>query len=127
MLDRLLITLLILSGLAISWFAWQRYKPKLIRSIQPAETPTGLPTLIYFTADYCAPCKLQQTPIIEQLSAKFGQAVVIRKYDVSRHPDLASRYKVLTIPTTVVLDRQGDVAHINYGVADQAKLEAQLA
>jgi thioredoxin 1 len=127
MLDRLLITLLILSGLAISWFAWQRYKPKLIRSVHPAEAPTGLPTLIYFTADYCAPCKLQQTPIIEQLSAKFGQAVVIRKYDVSEHPDLASRYKVLTVPTTVVLDQQGYVAHINYGVTDQAKLEAQLA
>jgi peroxiredoxin len=49
-----------------------------------------------------------------------------KKYDVSQDPELASRYKVLTVPTTVVLDRRGRVAHINYGVTEQAKLESQL-
>jgi hypothetical protein len=39
---------------------------------------------------------------------------------------VASRYKVLTLPTTIVLDRAGQVTHINYGVVAQSKLETQL-
>ncbi len=126
MAERLLIAVVVLAGLAACWSAWRYYKAVLVRSIRPNEVPTGLPALLYFTADYCAPCKFQQTPIVERLAAKYGDAVIIRKYDVSQEPDLAARYKVLTLPTTVVLDRQGQVAHVNYGVTEQGRLESQL-
>jgi thiol-disulfide isomerase/thioredoxin len=126
MAERLLITLVVLAGLAACWYAWRYYKFTLVRNVRSVEGPTGLPTLLYFTADYCAPCKFQQTPVVERLSEKFGDAVIIKKYDVSQDPELASRYKVLTVPTTVVLDRHGRVAHINYGVTEQARLESQL-
>lgn len=126
MLDRIVITLIILGVLGLLWLGWRAYKVKLAQSIPPGEAAFGAPALLYFSADYCAPCKLQQRPIIDNLIAKLGESVVVRRYDVTEHPDLASRYKVLTLPTTVVLDSQGQVAHINYGVASLAKLEAQL-
>lgn len=126
MAERLLIALVVLASLAAGWYAWRYYKARLVQTVRPAEFSTGLPTLLYFTADYCAPCKFQQTPVVDRLSAKLGDAVIIKKYDVSQDPELASRYKVLTVPTTVVLDRHGRVAHINYGVTEQAKLESQL-
>jgi thiol-disulfide isomerase/thioredoxin len=127
MLERMVITLVILAGLALLWLGWRYYKLKLTQSIQPAEPAPGVPTLLYFSADYCAPCKLQQQPIVDNLVAQFGESLVVSRYDVAEHPDLASRYKVLTLPTTVILDSQGHVMHINYGVASQAKLEAQLS
>lgn len=127
MLERIVITLVILGGLGLLWLGWRLYKTRLTRSIQPAETASGTPALLYFSADYCAPCKLQQRPIVDSLMAKLGERVVVQRYDVTQHPDLASRYKILTLPTTVVLDSQGQVAHINYGVASLAKLEAQLS
>ncbi|MBE7550675.1 MAG: thioredoxin family protein [Anaerolineales bacterium] len=127
MLERMVITLVILGGLGLFWLGWRYYKLKLTQSIQPAETAPGIPTLLFFCADYCAPCKLQQQPVVDSLAAKFGESLAVRRYDVTEHPALASRYKVLTLPTTVVLNGQGYVAHINYGVASQAKLEAQLA
>lgn len=127
MIERLVITLVILAGLSLLWLGWRTYKSKLVRSIQAAEYAAGIPTLLYFSADYCAPCKLQQTPIVNNLSAKFGERVVIKKYDVTEHPDMAGRYKILTLPATIVLDGRGQVIHMNYGVASQAKLEAQLA
>lgn len=127
MIERLVITLVILAGLSLLWFGWRIYKSKLVQGIQPVDNPAGIPTLLYFSADYCAPCKLQQTPIMNNLSAKFGERVVIKKYDVTEHPDLAGRYKILTLPATIVLDGRGQVIHMNYGVASQAKLEAQLA
>jgi thioredoxin 1 len=127
MLERMAITLLILAGLGLLWLGWRYYKLRLTQSIQPDEAALGIPTLLYFCADYCAPCKLQQQPIVDSLAAKFGESLVVRCHDVTEHPDLASRYKVLTLPTTVILDGQGHVAQINYGVASQAKLEAQLS
>lgn len=126
MLERILITLVILAVLGLLGLGWRYYKIKVTQGIQPAESMAGVPTLLYFSADYCQPCKLRQTPIIDSLATKLGDAVVVKTYDVTQHPDLASRYKVLTLPTTVVVDRQGKVAHINYGVITQAKLETQL-
>ena len=127
MLDRIVISLIILAGLSLLCLGWHYYKSKLVQSIQPTEAPTGLPTLLYFSADYCAPCKLQQAPIVDRLAAQFSESMVIKKYDVIEQPDLAGHYKILTLPATVVLDGHGRVAHINYGVASQAKLEAQLS
>lgn len=127
MTERMVVTLVILAGLSLLWLGWRTYKSRLVHSIQPVDHTAGIPTLLYFSADYCAPCKLQQTPIINSLSAKFGERVVIKKYDVTEHPDLAGRYKILTLPATIILDGRGQAIHINYGVASQAKLEAQLA
>ena len=126
MLNRIVITLIIGGGLGLLWVAWRYYKIKVAQSIQPAEGIPGVPTLLYFSADYCVPCKLQQTPIVDNLTAKLGNAIAVKKYDVTQHPELAGRYQILTLPTTVVLNSQGEVVHINYGVIEQTKLEAQL-
>ncbi len=126
MLERIVFAFIILAGLALLWLSWRYYKMKVAHSIESVEIAPDIPTLLYFSADYCAPCKLQQTPIIDSLVAKLGDAVIVKKYDVTEYPELARQYKVLILPTTVVLNRQGQVAHLNYGVTPQTKLEAQL-
>jgi thiol-disulfide isomerase/thioredoxin len=126
MFDRIVISLIILGGLGLLWLVWRYYKLRMVQRIEPAEATPGVPTLLYFSADYCLPCKLQQTPIVDNLAAKLGDAIAVKKYDVTHYPELAGRYKILTLPTTVVLNSQGQVVHINYGVTEQAKLEAQL-
>jgi thioredoxin 1 len=123
--ERFLITAFILILLALLSLVWRWYKGRLARSIEGAE-PADRPTLLYFTADYCAPCKFQQSPIVERLAIKLGDQIQVRRIDVSQQPDLATQYKVLTVPTTIVIQPGGTVAHINYGVTDQLKLEAQL-
>jgi thiol-disulfide isomerase/thioredoxin len=124
--ERVLITFVIVGGLGLLWLAWQYYKTKLIQTIRPIEPLNGKPTLLYFTADYCVVCKAQQTPILKQVAAKLGDSIAIKQYDVSRHPALVNQYKVLTLPTTIILNPHGQVTHINYGVTQQTKLEAQL-
>lgn len=126
MLDRLVITFIIIGGLGLLWLGWIYYKARLVKTLQPADTPGGKPALLYFTADYCASCKYQQLPIINRLIETFGDSVAVLRYDVTERPDLAGRYKVLTLPTTIVLDSRGQVAHLNYGVTQQSKLETQL-
>lgn len=126
MIERLIISTVILLSLSSLWLGWNWYKARLVRSIKPVKNETGKPTLLWFTAEYCAPCKLQQGPIMARLAEKIGQVATIQQIDVAQNPDLAKQYKVMTLPTTVVLDHAGQVAHINYGVTDQARLEAQL-
>ena len=82
MLDRLVITLVILGGLTLLWLAWQVYRSKLIKTIQPSQEFVGRSTLLFFTADYCAVCKLQQWPIIEQVAARLGDLIAVKRIDV---------------------------------------------
>lgn len=126
MTERLLITLLISAGLFLLWLGWQSYKLRLVRRIEPDLTATGQPTLLYFTGAYCAVCKFQQTPIVSEVAAKFGEALTLRTVDVSLEPDLARTYKVLTLPTTVVVNAHGRPVEVNYGLASKTLLEDQL-
>lgn len=126
-MDRILITLVIIGGLALLWLVGQAFKLWLARTINAGSEAAGQPTLLYFTGEYCATCKFQQSPVVELLAAKLGGAVTIKQIDVSTQPELASKYRVLTLPTTVVVNRRGQVAYINYGLADQTKLESQLS
>lgn len=126
MLDRIMITFIIAGGLGLLWLGWQYFKTKIVRTIPLTGTPTSKPTLLYFTGDYCAVCEFQQSPIVKQLAAKLGEAIAVETFDVACYPDTAKHYKVLTLPTTVVLSPGGEVVHVNYGIADQIKLEEQL-
>ena len=125
MFERMLITMGIVVGLGLLWLAWNSYKSRLIRSIETGEQNVK-PTLLYFTGEYCTACKFQQSPVVEKIMEKFGNAIAVKQVDVSDTPELARQYKVLTLPTTVILNPEGQVKHINYGVAPQTKLEMQL-
>jgi thioredoxin 1 len=125
-LERLAITFVIIGGLGMAWLGWQIFRTRLMRTMRPTNIALGKPTLLYFTADYCAVCKAQQSPIVARLATKLGDSIDVQQVDVTESPNLASQYKVLTLPTTVVIDSRGQVSHINYGIAQQSKLEAQL-
>jgi thioredoxin 1 len=124
--DRIIVVLVVAGGLGLLWLAWQYYKARVIESIETGDITTGKPNLLYFTAQYCTTCKFQQSPIIETIASKFGDSIAVNKVDVTDHPELANQYKVLTLPTTVIVSEQGKVTHINRGVAALEKLEAQL-
>jgi len=91
-----------------------------------AGTPT-LPAILYFTGEACSICKTAQTPALRTLEESLGGRVSVREIDVAREPELARAYRVLTLPTTVVLDASGAVADINVGFAAADKLRGQLA
>ncbi|MBI5304164.1 MAG: thioredoxin family protein [Chloroflexi bacterium] len=86
----------------------------------------GAPTILYFTTPDCAPCQTLQSPAIEELRAQFGDALQIIKVDASERIDLANQWGVLSVPTTFIIDAQGQPRHVNNGVASAAKLVQQL-
>jgi hypothetical protein len=92
------------------------------RSVGAAAAPASEPYILYFTGEGCTVCRTHQEPAL----AKLG-AVRVEKVDAIAERTLADRFHVYTLPTTVVMSREGTALHVNYGYAAAPKLERQLA
>jgi len=82
------------------------------------------PILYDFFATWCGPCRIQ-TPILEELGKRMGDAVEIKKVDVDQHMDLAERYGIRVVPT-LIIEKDGKVVQMMEGVTDRATLEKIL-
>jgi thioredoxin 1 len=66
-----------------------------------------------------------QTPILEALEKKLGDAVEIRKVDVDEHMDLAEKYGIRVVPT-LIIEKDGKIVKTMEGVTDGPTLEKLL-
>lgn len=82
--------------------------------------------LVYFTTPACIPCKTIQRPAIEAAKQNLGTELEVIEIDAQAQPELASRWGVLSVPTTYLFNRDGEMKHANYGVARLEKLLEQL-
>lgn len=86
----------------------------------------GVPAILYFTSPMCAPCRTQQRPALQQLQAELGNTVQVIEVNALENAAEASRWGVLSVPTTFILDGHGRLREINNGVARKEKLRHQL-
>lgn len=80
------------------------------------------PYILYFTGENCSVCRTHQEPALAKLAG-----VRIDKVDAIAERELADRFHVYTLPTTVVMSGEGKSLNVNYGYAPATKLERQLA
>lgn len=128
--------LIIAAGLlAVGFILYRLYHRQHIRRVNvlAASDPllqtesTPLPTILYFTTPTCVACKTAQTPAIQSVQTTLGQeSLRVIQIDAVEQPDAASRWGVLTAPTTFVIDANGRTIAVNRGTADAATLLKQL-
>lgn len=132
MIERLLLALLITVAAALAWRLYQRHSLRRLTTQAPsdpalADAAPGTPVIVYFTTPFCAPCRTQQQPALQQIAAHFGAGVQIVQVDAAADTETADRWGVLSAPTTFVLDAAHQPRYVNRGVADAATLREQLA
>jgi thioredoxin 1 len=127
MFERIMLAIVIV---AIGLLAYQglllRQRRRVVRgSLDRAAT--GRSAVLVFTSPTCAPCKLQQLPIIDRILVDWRDKIDLEIIDVTEKPDVAAQYGVWSLPTTIVLDARRSVIAINQGVAHEYKLREQIA
>ena len=90
--------------------------------------PDGRPTVVAFSSPSCGACHTAQLPALTALEDQLGQtAFRLLEVDVAAQPEIARRFGILTVPSTVVLRPDGGVGAINHGFAPTTRLAAQLS
>lgn len=80
---------------------------------------SDIPVLIDFWATWCMPCKML-APVIEEI-AQEAVGFKVGKVDVDAEPELARKYRVMSIPTVLVF-KNGEVIASTVGVQSKDKL-----
>ncbi len=132
-LDRLLVVLLVialvvLAGFIVRW--WTRRNAAAVRArLSPLPHPTteitAPVTLLNFSSPHCGTCHRVQKPLVDLVSAQFADQVAVVEVDTLAQADLARAYRVLTVPSTVILTGNR-VQEVNYGLASAETLDRQL-
>jgi hypothetical protein len=131
MLERILILIALALLIAAGWGVlrlWRRVKLRRLRDVSPLVelVPVGRPAVVAFSTPSCAECRTRQAPALVRLSAALGDAVTVRSLSALEHPNLVQKIGILTVPATVVLDRDGRVRKLNLGYASDERLREQL-
>jgi thioredoxin-like negative regulator of GroEL len=84
------------------------------------------PAILFFSGSTCTICHTAQRPALERLAPELDGRVEVREVDVAENPTLAQRFKVMSLPTTVVLDGEGRARAVNAGFAPAQVLQRQL-
>ena len=131
-MERFALFLLIVAGLGVGYAAfrrWQLYCAVKTARLDPllCDLRPGVPAVVYFTSPECAPCRFQQAPALDRLRADLGEGIHVIEINALEDSDAATRWGVMSVPTTFVLDPQGQPRAVNYGVAGVDKLRAQVS
>lgn len=77
------------------------------------------PVLLDFWAPWCAPCRMV-LPVVEEIAQERSD-IKVCKINIDEQPDLASRFRIMTIPTLMVM-RQGEMVQKAVGALPKEQI-----
>ena len=81
------------------------------------------PVLLDFFASWCGPCRMVG-PILDEI-AEEREDIKVCKVDIDEQPELASRYRVMSVPTLMVL-KEGNIVDQSVGARPKHQILAMV-
>lgn len=85
---------------------------------------SDVPVLIDFWAPWCGPCRMVG-PIVDEVAEEVAGKAKVCKINVDEEPELASSFRVMSIPTLAVI-KDGKVASIEVGAKSKDAIKKML-
>ena len=85
---------------------------------------SDVPVLVDFYADWCGPCKMM-APIIDELHNELEGVAKVGKLNVDQNGVTAQKYRVMSIPTMLVI-KNGEVVDTIVGQVAKNQLENKI-
>ena len=81
------------------------------------------PVLLDFFASWCGPCRMVG-PILDEIADE-REDIKVCKVDIDEQPELASRYRIMSVPTIMVL-KDGQVVEQSIGAKPKHQILAMV-
>ncbi len=66
--------------------------------------------ILYFTAEWCNPCK-RVRPIVEELDRE--NIIKVQYIDADYNPDLCKKFEIKAIPTFILIENNKEIRRMN--------------
>ena len=82
------------------------------------------PVLLDFFASWCGPCKMV-SPVLDAIAGERPDIKVV-KVDIDEQPELAQQYRIMTVPTLMVV-KDGEIVKQSKGAKPKGQILAMLS